>query len=173
MAFVERIRAAPFADSVHFHLDDGPDVQRLDIERVLGLPSRDLHLYVCGPSGFMSWILEGARRCGWASENIHYEYFAATPVESSGDSAFEVEVASTGKTLVVPADRSVLAVLQEAGVEIETSCEQGVCGSCLTRVLEGRIDHRDMFLSDAERQKGDQFAPCVSRAVSKKLVLDL
>jgi vanillate O-demethylase ferredoxin subunit len=73
----------------------------------------------------------------------------------------------------VPATLSVAQVLLEAGIDIPLSCEQGICGTCLTRVLEGEPDHRDMFLTDAERARNDQFTPCCSRAKSARLVLDL
>jgi vanillate monooxygenase ferredoxin subunit len=173
IAFAQRLRAAQFADSVHVHLDDGPDAQKLDLDRALVKPSRDTHLYVCGPTGFMSWVIGNARRLGWADANIHREFFVAAPADTPNDRAFEVKIASTGQIVTVPRERSIVAALHEAGVEIPTSCEQGVCGSCLTGVLEGEVDHRDMFLSDAEKSSGDQFTPCVSRALSKRLVLDL
>ena len=63
--------------------------------------------------------------------------------------------------------------LQEHGVEIRVSCEQGVCGTCITRVLEGECDHRDLYFTDEEKAKNDQFTPCCSRAKGKLLVLDL
>ena len=59
------------------------------------------------------------------------------------------------------------------GIEIATSCEQGVCGTCLTRVLEGEPDHKDMYLTPEEQAANDQFTPCCSRAKSPMLVLDL
>jgi vanillate monooxygenase ferredoxin subunit len=110
---------------------------------------------------------------GWSADQIHLEYFGAAPKDSSGDSAFEVRVASSGKTYTVAAGQSVVQALLEHGVEILTSCEQGVCGTCITRVLEGEPDHRDLYFTDEEHAKNDQFTPCCSRAKSKILVLDL
>ena len=89
------------------------------------------------------------------------------------DTAFQVRIASTGRIVDIPADRSVVDALAQAGIEIQTSCEQGICGTCLTRVLEGEIDHRDFFLTPEEQEANDQFTPCCSRARSALLVLDL
>ena len=72
-----------------------------------------------------------------------------------------------------PKDKTVVAALAAAGTNVEISCEQGVCGTCLTRVLEGEPDHRDLYLSPEERAANDQFLPCCSRAKSARLVLDL
>lgn len=173
MAFAEHIRRAQFTDKVHFHFDDGLEAQKLNAETVLAQPSMDTHLYVCGPTGFMNWIIGTARKLGWTENNIHREYFAAAAVDTSDDGCFDIRIASTGRVIRIPKDRNPIAVLAEAGVDIPMSCEQGVCGTCLTRVLEGQIDHRDMYLTDAEKARNDQFTPCVSRALSKLLVLDL
>ena len=89
------------------------------------------------------------------------------------DASFEVKLASSGKTVVVPKDQTVVQALAAAGVEVQTSCEQGVCGTCLTRVLEGEPDHRDMYLMPEEQAANEQFLPCCSRSKSPILVLDL
>jgi vanillate O-demethylase ferredoxin subunit len=86
---------------------------------------------------------------------------------------FEVRLASTGKVYRVAKDQTVVAALEQHGIEIPTSCAQGVCGTCLTRVLDGEPDHRDIYQTDAERTRNDQFTPCCSRARSPTLVLDL
>ncbi|EJL03340.1 vanillate O-demethylase oxidoreductase [Pseudomonas fluorescens Q2-87] len=173
MAFVEYIRRSTFAHHVQVHVDDGEQAQRLDAARVLSAPATDHHLYVCGPNGFMEHVLGTAREQGWAEAQLHREYFAAAAVPAHEAGGFEVQLASTGQCLPVPADRSVAQVLLEAGIDIPLSCEQGICGTCLTRVLEGEPEHRDMFLTDAERARNDQFTPCCSRAKSARLVLDL
>ena len=84
-----------------------------------------------------------------------------------------MKIASTGKTYPVAAGQSVVQALQAQGVDILTSCEQGVCGTCITRVLEGEPDHRDLYFTDEEKARNDQFTPCCSRARGKLLVLDL
>lgn len=174
MAFVARIRQSGFADKVQFHLDDGPAQQKLDATRALSQLQPDVHIYVCGPTGFMDWVLGAAKQQGWPDAQVHREYFAAAPLaEGTASDEFEVQIASTGKTYVIPANKSIVDALRDHDVEIPVSCEQGVCGTCLTRVLEGTPDHRDMFLMEDERARNDQMLPCCSRAKSKRLVLDL
>ncbi len=174
-AFRQRIAASSFAAQVHFHFDDGEAAQQLDLPALLAAPQPGQHLYVCGPKGFMDAVLKGARAAGWPETQLHWEFFAgavdAEPV--AGDRAFEVRLASSGRVVAVPAGRSVVQALAAAGVEVPTSCEQGVCGTCLTRVLEGKPEHRDLYLTPEEQQAGDQFLPCCSRARSPLLVLDL
>ncbi len=89
------------------------------------------------------------------------------------NSPFEVELRKSGKTLGVPADKTILQVLNENGVYVATSCEDGICGTCVTPVLAGTPDHRDDYQSDAEKAANDQINVCVSRSKSDKLVLDL
>jgi vanillate O-demethylase ferredoxin subunit len=140
---------------------------------LLAQPDPDTHLYVCGPAGFIEHVLATARQQGWAQSQLHVEYFAGTAVDTSADGAFDVELASSGKVVTIPAGRTVIQVLAEHGVDIPYSCEEGVCGTCLTRVLEGVPEHRDMYLTDEEHAANDQFTPCCSRARSRRLVLDL
>lgn len=172
-AFAERIQAAAFASRARFHHDDGPASQALDAAAAIGTPREGVHLYVCGPSGFMNAVLSTARRLGWPEERLHREYFAGAVTATDGDGAFEVQLASSGAVIRIAPDQSVAAALAAAGVEVPVSCEQGVCGTCLTRVLDGTPDHRDMYLTDAEHARNDQFTPCCSRAKSARLVLDL
>lgn len=171
-AFLQRMKASPFADRVHLHFDEQPET-RLDTASVLAQPQPGLHLYVCGPAGFMQHVLQSAAAQGWADAQLHREYFAAAPVDTSADGVFSVKLASTGQVYQVPADKSVVQVLQSHGVEVAISCEQGVCGTCLTGVLEGVPEHRDMYLTEQEQAANDQFTPCCSRAKSALLVLDL
>ncbi|CAI8702431.1 MULTISPECIES: PDR/VanB family oxidoreductase [Pseudomonas] len=171
-AFVERLKGASFADRVHLHFDEEAD-SRLDAARVLAHPQPDVHLYVCGPSGFMQHVLDSAKAQGWSDGQLHREYFAAAPVDTSADGSFQVKLGSSGQVFDVPADKTVVQVLESHGVEIALSCEQGICGTCLTRVLEGVPDHRDLFLTEEEQAANDQFTPCCSRAKTRLLVLDL
>lgn len=172
-AFRERILHSSFAPRVQFHFDAGPLEQKLDIAALLAAADADTHLYVCGPKGFMDAVLIGARAQGWPEARIHYEYFSAEPVKSDADGSFEVELASSGRIVLVSKEMTVAEALAAAGVEVPTSCEQGVCGTCLTRVLKGEPDHRDMYLSSDEQAANNQFLPCCSRAKSARLVLDL
>ncbi|WGK62486.1 PDR/VanB family oxidoreductase [Halopseudomonas sp. SMJS2] len=174
MAFREQIQAADYADRVHLHFDDGTDEQKLDLPTVLQQQSDDTHLYVCGPGGFIDFVLSTAKAAGWAEDRIHYEFFSAKEIDTSDDAGFEVQIASTGQVCAIGEDDTIVSVLAEAGVEISTSCEQGICGACITRVLEGEVDHRDQVLSDQERDEEGWFTPCCSRgAAGKRLILDL
>jgi vanillate O-demethylase ferredoxin subunit len=172
-AFYERIARAGFAKQVQFHFDDGDTAQKLDIAQLLRTPSAGLHLYVCGPKGFMDAVLSSARAQGWPEGQLHYEFFSAEVVKSADDASFEVKLASSGRVIRVGADQTVTHALSAAGVEVQTSCEQGVCGTCLTRVLKGIPDHKDMYLTPEEQAANDQFMPCCSRSKTPLLVLDL
>ena len=172
-AFRQEISSSAFADKVRFHFDAGPAEQKLDLPAVLAGATPEHQLYVCGPAGFITHVVDSAKASGWRSEQIHLEYFGAAPQDTGGDTGFEVKIASTGKSYTVGAEQNIIQVLKDNGIEILTSCEQGVCGTCITRVLEGEPDHRDMYFTDEEKAKNDQFTPCCSRAKSKTLVLDL
>jgi vanillate O-demethylase ferredoxin subunit len=173
MAFIERIASSPWAAKASLHFDDGAAEQRLDAARVLGGPADDTHVYVCGPSGFMNYVLGAGRTLGWEEARLHREYFVAEPVDHGSDKPFELELRRSGRTVFVPVDKSAASALAEAGVEIPLSCEQGVCGTCLTRVLEGIPDHRDFYLTEEEHQRNDSFTPCCSRSVTPRLLIDL
>jgi len=172
-AFVERIGAASFAASAHFHFDDGEPAQRIDIAALLSSAQAGTHLYVCGPKGFIDAVLAMARAQGWPEAQLHWEFFAADTAPRDGDASFEVQLASSGRVVLVAAGQSVVGALAQAGIEVMVSCEQGVCGTCLTRVLQGEIDHRDLYLTPEEQAANDQFTPCCSRAKSARLVIDL
>jgi vanillate O-demethylase ferredoxin subunit len=172
-AFHDRIARSGFAPQVQFHFDDGDEAQKLKLAELLASPKAGTHLYVCGPKGFMDAVLATARASGWPQAQIHYEYFGAEATAKADDGSFEVRLASSGKVVLVPKDKSVCEALAAAGVEVMTSCEQGVCGTCITRVLEGEPDHRDLYFTPEEQAKNDQFTPCCSRSKSPLLVLDL
>lgn len=171
-AFVDRIRHSAFADRVFLHFDEQPDTA-LNAAQVLANPQDNVHVYVCGPGGFMQHVLDSARAQGWQEELLHREYFAATPTDTSQDGSFSVKVSSTGQVFEIPADKTVVQVLESHGIDIAMSCEQGICGTCLTRVLDGVPEHRDLFLSEEEQALNDQFTPCCSRSKSPLLVLDI
>lgn len=172
-AFKSRIESSGFASKVKFHFDDGAPGQKLDLAAVLASPQEGLHLYVCGPRGFMDAVLKTAHEQGWPDGQLHYEFFGAEVARSDSDASFEIRLASSGRLVMVPKDKTVTKALAEAGVEILMSCEQGVCGTCLTRVLEGVPDHRDSYLTPEEQAANDQFLPCCSRSKTPLLVLDL
>lgn len=171
-AFIERLLEASFADRVFLHFDEEP-ATAMQTAALLAEPAEGTHLYVCGPGGFMQHVLDTARQKGWKESTLHREYFAAAPVDTTSDGSFAIRLASSGEEFQVPADETVVQVLQRHGIEIPVSCEQGICGTCLTGVLEGTPEHRDLYLSETEQACNDQFTPCCSRARSALLVLDL
>lgn len=172
-AFHERIQASSYANKVHFHFDTGPAEQKLNLASLIASPEPGTHIYICGPTGFIEHVIKTAKGLGWSSEQVHLEYFGAAAQDTAGDTEFEVQIASTGKRYSVPAERTVIQALGEHGIDIPMSCEQGVCGTCITRVLSGSPDHRDVYFTDEEHAKNDQFTPCCSRSKSPVLVLDM
>lgn len=169
-AFLDRLNGAAYAARTRTHLDDGPPGQRLQMDRLAQEDCTSTHLYVCGPKGFIDHVCLAARAHGWPEAHIHVEHFSAVqPVDSA---AFMVQIASTGQRIGIPPDQSITTALERQGVCIPVSCEQGICGTCVTRVVSGEIEHRDGYFSNAERARGDQMTPCCSRGRGT-LVLDL
>jgi len=168
-AFVDDLRAAPFASCVHTHFSEQKG--RLDMASVLGAGAPGVHVYTCGPAGFMDSVIAGARQAGYPEAQIHREYFSAE-VDAGGDS-FELVASRSGKVVQVAADQTMIQALASVGIKMEVSCEQGVCGTCLCDVLEGEPDHRDVYLTDEEKAANDQVLTCCSRARSARLVLDI
>lgn len=173
-AFHDRIVNSPFASRVRFYFGDGSSGTRLDVTGLLGEPKQGQHLYVCGPQGLIDAVLSAAKGNGWPEPHIHYEFFAGSKQDSGDEGAeFDVRLASSGRLITVPAGTTVVQALARHGVIVPTSCEQGVCGTCLTRVLDGEPDHKDLYLTPQEHRENSQFLPCCSRSKSKVLVLDL
>src|SRR3546814_1444700 len=125
--------------------------------------SSDL-LYACGPSGFLDFVLGAASQLGWSGSCVHREYFAAAATTSAEDQSFEVELASSGQTFHIPPDKTVLEILAENGIDIPVSCEQGICGTCVTSVLRGEPDHRDIFMRTEENTSEQQSLKRISYA---------
>lgn len=144
----------------------------LDLVGFLGAPRAGVRVYGCGPAPLLA-ALEVAT-AGWPAHSVRTERFVAAetgaPVRAT---AFEVELARTGTTVVVTPEQTVLDAVAGAGVEVLSSCRHGICGTCETAVLDGEPDHRDSLLDDAERSAADCMFICVSRSRSDRLVLDL
>lgn len=172
MAFYDSICNSSFFSKAHFHFD-GRELTRFDLQRSLRARGEGDHLYVCGPVGLVEEVFATAEGLGWAKTQLHRELFvtSASPREDC-DQEFEVQIARTGNRYLVPSGRTVMEVLEANGVHIRKSCEQGICGACLTRVLEGVPDHRDNFMTEAEHEANEHFTPCCSRAKSAVLVID-
>lgn len=172
-AFHELLSAPAYVGKVRFHYALEPEAVRAYLRKQLWHRTEGSHLYLCGPRPFMD-IVEQTAASTWPPEAVHLEYFSADPASLAGPrKSFTVRLARSQIECVVPEDESICAALFDHGVRIETMCAQGVCGTCVTGVLEGRPDHRDVFLSAAEKAAGDRIMPCVSRSQSEVLVLDL
>jgi vanillate O-demethylase ferredoxin subunit len=172
-AFLETLKNGPFAERCRFYFGLDRDAVALTLNDALAHPINGAHVYLCGPRPFMGLVQELARP-SWPEDSIHLEYFSSDTLALSKPSdGFEIELARSGLTLRVSQDETIADTVRKAGVDVETSCEQGVCGTCITQVIDGLIDHRDSFLSSTERACGDCMAICVSRARSARLVLDL
>ena len=170
-AFVEELQRAAFSARVRLYHDDGVDGQRFDAAGVLPSPSPGTHLYVCGPGGFMDLIVRTARDAGWSAGQIHLERFNAQ-VSMLGES-FTVIAARSGVAVRVAADQTIGEALTAAGIAVPMSCQQGICGTCLTDVIDGVPDHRDQYLTDDEKATNKQMTPCCSRSRSPVLTLAL
>lgn len=167
----EHIEASAYASRVTFHT--GERAQRDSAaEALLAAPHPDARLYLCGPEGFMAATVERALVAGWPPSRIHQERFA--PAEpSASESSFTVELASDGRRFAVPAGATIARVLREGGVPVDVSCEQGMCGTCLTRVVAGVPDHRDVVQTDEEKATNAELTLCCSRSLTPELVIDL
>ncbi|ADJ45890.1 phthalate 4,5-dioxygenase reductase subunit [Amycolatopsis mediterranei S699] len=162
MAFTEELTR--HGDRVLFRPQDEHGL--LDLPTLLAAAQPGTAVYCCGPEPLLAAVeaLEPA--------DLHVERFTAR-LDESPRAAFEVELAGSGRVLPVPADRSILEVVEEAGVTVLSSCREGTCGTCETGVLGGTPDHRDSVLTADERLENEVMMLCVSRACSPRLVLDL
>ncbi|HVW43960.1 MAG TPA: PDR/VanB family oxidoreductase [Amycolatopsis sp.] len=142
----------------------------LDLDSVFDTATSGTAVYCCGPEPLLAAVED---RCAQApSLSLHTERFS--PKETTGErTTFDIELARSGRTLTVPADRSILEVAEDAGLPVLSSCREGTCGTCETGVLEGVPDHRDSLLTAEEQAANDTMMICVSRSCGRKLVLDL
>jgi ferredoxin-NADP reductase len=170
VAFAEQIER--FGDRVVLHLGLGPDATVTKIEEVLAEPRDHTHVYICGPAPMLDAARRAASERGWPDAAIHFEYFTnATLVDNTSE--FEISLARSALTLPVHAGETILEVLHGNGVPTPSSCEQGACGTCIVRVLDGRPDHQDVYMSDEQHAANDRIATCISRAHSDHLILDI
>ncbi|MGY1809507.1 PDR/VanB family oxidoreductase [Blastococcus sp. SYSU D00669] len=167
MAFVDEL--ARYGDRVVLRPQDEHGL--LDLAAILE-PRPGALVYACGPEAMLQAVEQGC--AGWPPGSLHVERFSAKPVaEGAAATSFEVVCQRSGITVTVPEDRSILDVVLDAGVNALSSCQEGVCGTCETAVVEGSPDHRDSLLTDEEKAAGDYMMICVSRSQSPRLVLDL
>ena len=180
-AFLEELTALAEQHSIegstlHLVVDNGQTERQLDLAKVVAEAEPNTHFYCCGPLPLLNAF--NTAMASLPDEQVHSEYFSVDPnangAEASQENgAFTVVLAKSNRTFTIPPDRSILDTLSEQGVSIYSSCREGICGSCETRVIEGDIEHRDSVLSPDERQRNQSIMLCVSRAKSDTLVLDL
>ena len=167
-AFKEELGAPGIREFVTIHYDNGDPSCSLDLKPILKERQNREHLYCCGPRPLMEAVR--AMTDHWSPNAVHFEAFSDAETHKAGDRPFRVKLAKTGKTVDVPADKTILEVLRETGLEVPSSCETGTCGTCRTRYSNGEADHRDLVL--AEHEKADTIMICVSRAKSDEITLD-
>ena len=174
-AFCEAL--APHGDAVRFHFDSEHGGAALDVGAVLAGVQAGEQVYCCGPGALMDAVQ--AHGSHLPAGSLHFEYFAAPASgankagEAGEASGFELELRRSGLNLHVPADKSILDVVEAHGLSVPCSCREGLCRTCETTVIEGEVEHLDYVLSDEEREAGRTMVICVSRARAGRLVLDL
>ncbi|CAI3106616.1 Carnitine monooxygenase reductase subunit [Acinetobacter calcoaceticus] len=170
-AFVDEIKNGELAKYTTFHFKSEGASHRAFFESAIKGIDLESHIYTCGPVGFMDWVINLATTHDFPEQQIHKEYFQVE-TDTSGDS-FEVVAERSGKIIMVEAGETILQALAKEGIEIEMSCEQGVCGTCMCDVIEGEPDHRDVYFTDEEKASNEQILVCCSRSKTPRLVLDI
>ncbi|RIV78230.1 oxidoreductase [Pelagerythrobacter aerophilus] len=166
-AYVGRLAAYPAAKIVFDGIEGGA---KLDLAALSESTREDAHLYCCGPGGMLDAFV--ALTKGRPADHIHIEYFSAE-TELATEGGYSLELTRSGKTIQVAEGETMLDALLSAGVDIGFACSEGVCGTCQVKVLDGVPDHRDHFLTDAEKAANSSVMVCCSGSNSAKLVLDL
>ena len=165
-AFIDRLE---HREAVHLTIDDEPATPRLDLQRLLVTAPADTHVYCCGPAGMLDAFREHGASWG---ERLHFEYFSAdTDIASEG--GYRLELRRSRKTVEVQPGETMLDALLNAGVNIGFACSEGICGSCRAQVLDGVPDHRDHFLTPAEKAANCAVMVCCSGSRTPSLTLDL
>lgn len=166
----EELTDASVASRVKISCGETADRRSFDMARIVGEAPPQSHLYCCGPPSLIEAFLETAKLR--PSEYVHVEYFEAAE-NPSLDGGFMVRLARSGKTIAMLPGKSILAAVRDLGIEAPYSCQEGLCGECETRVIVGEPDHRDLFLTQAEKASGDKIMICCSGSKSPILELDL
>jgi vanillate O-demethylase ferredoxin subunit len=158
-------------ERICLHVDDEQDGRLLDIAAIVAAAAPDAELYCCGPAPMLA-----AFETACASRpphRVHLERFSAPDNVAATGGAYIVELAKSKRSITVQSGQTLLQALQDAGLKIKVSCEQGICGTCETRVIAGLPDHRDMILSDEEKASNETMMVCCSGSLTPTLVLDL
>lgn len=181
LVFGERLEALGLGKRLHTYVDGGDPSRGMDVARIVGAAAPEAHIYCCGPEGLMRSVRAAA--AGRPVGTVHFEHFvppqpaARVPTDMLGGGCaaitvgFKVKLARRGLSFDVPDDKSIVEVLRENGIEVATSCEAGLCGTCRTRYLGGEPDHRDFILDEQARRQ--EVMICCSRSKTPTLELDL
>ena len=172
LAFMGDLEALP---ELEFHVHAGlTNAQaRTKLDAAVGAHEDGRHVYVCGPGGMIQSVIEIADAAGWPESHVHYELFGSQVVGVE-NRAFTVHLVQRNQHIDVPADVTLLDALLAHGIDAPFDCKSGICGTCLTPVVGGQVDHRDSFLTEEDRLDGSLMCTCVSRAASgSTLSLDL
>jgi ferredoxin-NADP reductase len=171
-AFLEELQALGMPLHLHFNDEAGglPDLRALLARRA---PDAGTHHYACGPAPMLDAFEAFCAELGHA--NVHVERFTPVEIQAATDarSHYTVELKRSGRSIEITSEKSLLDTLLDAGIRVDSSCCEGVCGSCETRVLEGVPDHRDSVLSPKEKASNKVMMLCVSGCKSERLVLDI
>lgn len=173
-AFHDELAGSAFASRVAFHHDGGDPAKGLDLRALLANVPPGTHVYCCGPKGLMKAVETATAH--WPADQVHFEFFTGSGEaarERLSDQPFEIVIASTAQTILVPPGRTILEALGDHGIIVHSLCREGICGTCITKVLEGIPDHRDSVLDDLEKSQNKLITVCCSRALTQRLVLDL
>ena len=169
MAFLEELKKL---DPVHLHFDDETEGKFLDLAAAIEAAPQNAHFYCCGPNPMLKAFETAATNR--PRGNIHIEYFTPKDDGTSGHmGGFWVELARSGEEYFIPEGKKVLEVLFDAGVDVDYSCELGICGACETRVISGIPEHHDSVLSEEEQATNEKVMICCCGCKSERLVLDM
>jgi len=170
MALLDRL-TADHGDKLTVHAAAAGN--RLDIAALLATPTPGTQIYSCGPERLLTALEDATAH--WPEESLHVEHFTSNlaTLDPADEHAFEVELRDSGLTIQVAADQTVLDALRASNIDIQSDCEEGLCGSCEAPVLDGEVDHRDMVLTKTERAQNKTMMTCCSRACGKKITLAL
>lgn len=158
-------------ERIHLHVDAEQEGRFIDIAAIVAAAPADAELYCCGPAPMLDSFEQAC--AARPPMHVHIERFSAPDNLAAADGRYTVELAKSKRSITVQPGQTLLQALQAAGLTIKVSCEQGICGTCETRVLSGTPDHRDMILSDEEKASNETMMVCCSGSLGPTLVLDL
>lgn len=171
-AFIDELNALrpDVRSNVHVTFDQEPPGRMLNLSAIINNAPANAHLYCCGPVPMLEAFEAAA--ANRPADHVHVEYFK-TKVEPAARGGFDVKLARSNRTIAVPAGKTILNALLDAGIAVSYACTEGVCGTCETRIVEGVPDHRDAFLSKEEQAANKTMMICCSGSKSPTLVLNL